>query len=132
VTTGWTVVTTVELTTQPTPEHVYPETQHPPPAALGQLVSPAGQPDTCPPHICPSPQHPTSPDPELVMSWQIDPMGQQLFGRLIELQMTVLPGHLKSRWSREKISSGVLSIRALRGWPCKCSNVWRANGACNG
>ena len=68
VTTGWTVVTMVELRMQPTPEHVYPETQHPPPAALGQVVSPAGQPDTCPPHVCPSPQHPTSPDPELVMS----------------------------------------------------------------
>lgn len=132
VTTGWTVVVTVELTMHPTPEHEYPVMQHPPPAALGQLMSPAGQLDTCPPHICPSPQHPTSPAPELVMTWQVDPEGQQLFGRLIEVQTTVLPGHWNARCSREKLSLGDLSSRALRDWPLRFSKVWRAKGAWNG
>lgn len=51
VTTGWTVVVTVELTMQPTPAHAYPAIQHPPPEAPGQLVSPDGQAATSPSHV---------------------------------------------------------------------------------
>ena len=63
VMTGWIVVMAVELTTQPILAHAYPETQHPPPALSGQLVSPLGQLATLPLQLCPSPQHPTSPCP---------------------------------------------------------------------
>lgn len=120
VTTGWTVVVTVELTMHPSPAHVYPGIQHPPPEEPGQLVSPEGQAATPPSHVWPSPQHPTSPEPVSVMSWQIEPLGQQLLGRLMEAQTFVSPGHWKSRFSRENVFLGDLS---RRGWLMGFSTV---------
>jgi len=132
VTTGWMVVIAVELATQPTLAHAYPATQHPPPALSGQLIFPSGQPATSPPQFCPSPQHPTSPCPESVIDWQVEPFGQQLFGRFMEVQAVVPPGHENARWSREKISRGDFRRRPASGRALPCWLPWRANGACSG
>ena len=132
VTIGCTVVTAVELSTQPTLAHEYPGTQHPPPALSGQLVSPAGQPATFPPQVWPSAQHPTSPEPESAMIWQPDPVGQQLLGLLMEVQAVVSPGHEKARGSRGEMSRGDLRKRPESGWALRCWLLWRAKAACNG
>lgn len=53
---------------QPISTHAYPGIQQPPPGLFGQLVYPASHVVTLPEHVCPCPQHPTSPRPVSVIS----------------------------------------------------------------
>lgn len=102
--------------TQPTPAHVYPGTQHPPPALPGQLKSSLGHPATFDPQVSPTPQQPTSPDPESGIDWQVEPLGQQLFGRLMDVQAVVSPGQENARGWRGEVSRGDLRKRPRTGW----------------
>ena len=66
------------------------------------------------------------------MIWQLDPVEQQLFGRLIEVQGVVSPGHEKSRGSRGEIFRDDLRKRLESRWALRCWLLWRAKAACNG
>ena len=110
---------------QPTLSQTLPGMQQPPPKLSGHAVSPAGQPDTVLPQTCPLSQQPTSPNPASVVIWQTRPVAQQLFGRLIEVQADVPPGHAKSRVSRAKIASGDRSRRLKRDRVSNCPLVCR-------
>lgn len=78
---------------QPISTHAYPGIQQPPPGLFGQLVYPASHVVTLPEHVCPCPQHPTSPSPVSVISSHVSPFAQQLFGRPTLWQVDVPAGH---------------------------------------
>ena len=120
------------VNSQPTLSQTLPGMQHPPPKLSGQSISSSGQPDTSSPQTCPGLQHPTSPSPVSVVSWQTRPAAQQLYGRFIEAQSLVPPGHEKLRVSRAKIASGDRSRRLKRGWVSSLRSVCREKGACSG
>ncbi len=120
------------VNSQPTLSQTLPGMQHPPPKLSGQSESPSGQPDTSSPQTSPGLQQPTSPSPVSVVSWQTRPAAQQVFGRFIEAQSLVPPGHEKLRVSRARIAPGDRSRRVKRGRVSSLRLVCREKGACSG
>lgn len=90
----------VFVCTHPTSKQAYPGIQQPPPGLLGQSVYPSAQVPRDPAQVWPFGQHPTSPKPVSCTIIHVDPVPQQLFGRLIEVQAEVPDGQLKSRVSK--------------------------------
>lgn len=81
-----------EENSHPTPLHVYPGIQQPPPSDEGHAVFPAAQLLTLPEHVLPAGQHPTGPNPVSAMRMHVCDELQHEFGYPIFVQLFVPNG----------------------------------------
>lgn len=77
----------------PTPWHIYPEMQHPPPRSDGQLTASEGHSLTAPSHCDPRGQQATCPTSVSGTSVQYVPSWQHLFGEPMSAQLFMPEGH---------------------------------------